>query len=387
MPFFRSKNATTNQDVVITINNRTILRVLAMVLLFILFFAGLRQAAQQIVLLFTAFFLALSLNAPVHWIAEHLPGKQRGSRTLATVLSVLMVLVLLGGFIALTVPPIVRQSTTLIDNVPKFVRELRSNDSQVGKIVQRYNLQSQVDELSRDASNYAKNAGSAIAGTVANIGSSAVDLLTIVVLTFMMLTEGPRWVRLAQRLAPKDQRERVRTLGQAMYNVVKGYVNGQVLLAAIASLAILPALILLGVDYPFALVGVIFICGLIPLVGHTIGALIVSAVALLHSPLTALIVLCYYILYQQIENYTVQPRIQAGATNMSPLLVFASVVLGVGFGGLLGGLVAIPVMGCIRILLLDYLHRHGFLNDDDTQQQLEIAKSSKPIKAARAAKA
>jgi predicted PurR-regulated permease PerM len=140
-----------------------------------------------------------------------------------------------------------------------------------------------------------------------------------------------------------------------MYRVVKGYVNGQVVLALLAAFMILPVLLITGVSYPAALVVVVFVCGLIPLVGHTIGAVIVSTVALFHSPWSALIVLGYYILYQQIENYIVQPRVQANSTNMSPLLVFMSVIVGVSFGGLLGGLVAIPVAGCIRIVLLDYL--------------------------------
>lgn len=140
-----------------------------------------------------------------------------------------------------------------------------------------------------------------------------------------------------------------------MYRVIKGYVNGQVVLAALAAVLILPALLILDVPYAIALAVVVFICGLIPLVGHTIGAIIVSLVALFHSPLSALLILIYYILYQQIENYIIQPRIQANSTNMSPLLVFTAVLIGVSFGGLLGGLVAIPLAGCARILLLDYL--------------------------------
>jgi len=141
-------------------------------------------------------------------------------------------------------------------------------------------------------------------------------------------------------------------------------VNGQVVLAAIASCMLLPALIILHISYPAALVVVVFICGLIPLIGHTIGAVIVTTVALFHSPLTAAIVLAYYILYQQIENYIIQPRIQANSTNMSPLLVFSAVIVGVNFGGLFGGLVAIPVMGCIRIALLDYLHTKHIIEDE-----------------------
>jgi predicted PurR-regulated permease PerM len=107
------------------------------------------------------------------------------------------------------------------------------------------------------------------------------------------------------------------------------------------------------------LLGVVFICGLIPMVGHTIGAVIVTLVALFHSPYSALGILAYYILYQQTENYLIQPRLQANTTNLSPLLVLLSVIVGVSFGGLLGGLVAIPTVACIRVWIVDWLQvRH-----------------------------
>jgi len=116
--------------------------------------------------------------------------------------------------------------------------------------------------------------------------------------------------------------------------------------------------VILNVSYPIALMVVVFICGLIPLVGHTIGAVLVSTAALFHSPWAALIILIYYITYQQIENYILQPRIQANSTNMSPLLVFSAVIIGVSLNGLVGGLLAIPIAGCLRVIVLDYLgHR------------------------------
>src|SRR5206468_10537035 len=161
-----------------------------------------------------------------------------------------------------------------------------------------------------------------------------------------------------------------------MYRVIKGYVNGQVTLAALAALLISPALFILHISYPVALIVIIFFCGLIPLVGHTIGAIIVTLVALFHSPASAIIILAYYILYQQIENYVIQPRIQANSTEMSPLIVFSSVLIGVSFGGLLGGLVAIPVAGCIRIVILDYLRAKKIITQ--AQEDALTTKNSKP---------
>jgi len=200
-------------------------------------------------------------------------------------------------------------------------------------------------------------------------------VLTVLVLTFMMLIEGPRWIRLFKDIIPDEHHERSERLARDMYKVVKGYVNGQVILAALAAILIFPVMLALGISYPVALMGIVFICGLIPMVGHTIGAVIVTLVALFTSPWAALIILGYYFLYQQIENYVVQPRVQANSTNMSPLLVFTSVVIGVSFGGLLGGLVAIPVAGCIRILVLDYLRRKKIIDPSFHPEIAEVKPS------------
>jgi predicted PurR-regulated permease PerM len=320
--------------------------------------------------------LALALNAPVQWVAQHLPGKRRGNRSLATLLSVLLVFAVLIGFLASIVPPFVRQVAGLVDAAPSFVNDLRNENTEIGNFVKHYNLQGQVDSFSDDLSNRLQSVAGSATELLASIGSSTFALLTVLVLTFMMLVEGPRWVRIGEELVPEHRREHVRGLTRAMYKVIKGYVNGQVLLAAIAAVLILPVLFILNISYPIALMVVVFVCGLIPMVGHTIGAVIVTAVALFTSPVSAAIVLAYYILYQQIENYLIQPRVQANSTNMSPLLVFTAVVIGVNFGGLLGGLVAIPIMGCIRILTLDQLTRRNLLESHTAKKTVKKAEST-----------
>ena len=282
---------------------------------------------------FSAFFLTLALNAPVYWLSKRIPGKRRGSRALATTLSFLIVIILLGLFIASVVPPLVKQTENLINAAPHLLRDFRDQNSPVGKIIRKYHLQKEVNNFSTQLSNRLKNSGGTALSSVEHIGSSAFSLLAILVLTFMMLVEGPRWVAFTRRVIPDRHHELADRLTNEMYQVVKGYVNGQVTLAALASVLIIPAVLLLHISYPAALLVVIFVCGLIPLLGHTIGAVIVTIVALFHSTSSAVIILIYYILYQQIENYLIQPRIQANSTNMSPLLVFMSVVVGVSFGG------------------------------------------------------
>jgi predicted PurR-regulated permease PerM len=353
-------------SVTLNISNRTVIRVLLLTVATFLGLSAVQKASHALLLIFTAFFLALALNAPVHWLGQRLPGKRRGSRTLATAASFTVIILVLGGFLASIIPPLVKQTNNFVKAAPGIIQDAKDGDSPIGQFIQRYDLQDEVQNFSDDVGDRLKNAGGVAVSTAGTIGSSIFAVLTILVLTFMMLVEGPRWMRLFRELIPGDQRPRADRLARGMYHVVKGYVNGQVVLAALAAMLILPVLIILDVSYPAALFVIVFICGLIPMVGHTIGAVFVSLVALFTSPWAALIVLGYYFLYQQIENYLIQPRIQANATNMSPLLVFVSVIIGVNFGGIFGGLVAIPVAGCLRIAVLDYLRDKNILSDKET---------------------
>jgi predicted PurR-regulated permease PerM len=345
----------------VNISNRTVIRVVVLVIGSVLLLLALRKASHALVLIFIALFLSLALNAPVHWVATHLPGHLRGNRSFATAVSFLLVIIILGVFIASIVPPLVRQTDNFIKQAPHLVQDLRSQNSSIGKLIRKYKLQNRVNSFSDQLGQRLQHSTGSVVSSIGHIASSAFSVLAILVLTFMMLIEGPDWVDRIQDLMPEVYRKRGNRLGHDMYHVIKGYVNGQVILAALAALLITPAVFILHISYPFALLVVIFICGLIPMIGHTIGAVIVTIVALFHAPLSALIILVYYILYQQIENYVVQPRIQANTTNLSPLLVFGSVIIGVTFGGLVGGLVAIPVAGCLRVLVVDYLHSHGKL--------------------------
>lgn len=346
-----------------TITNETFVRLALLTVGTIVLLLAVQKASHALLLIFIAFFLALALNAPVHWLSERLPGKQRGSRSLATSLSFLIVVVFLGGFIASITPPLVRQTQSFVEAAPRLVKDFRKQDSATGRLIRKYHLEKQVNNFSSQLSDRLKNAGGTAFSAVQKIGNSAFALLTILVLTFMMLVEGPRWLRFTRDVTPDKHHAKTDRILQEMYRVVKGYVNGQVTLAALAALLIMPAILILNISYPVALMVVVFICGLIPMVGHTIGALIVTLVALFHSTTAAIIILVYYILYQQLENIFIQPKIQANSTNMSPLLVFMSVVIGVSFGGLFGGLVAIPVAGCLRILVLEYLRGRNMLND------------------------
>jgi predicted PurR-regulated permease PerM len=343
-----------------------VLRLIGLVVAAYVLMLAVKAAQSSLILIFTAFFLALALNHPVHYIAKHLPGSLHGKRTVATAISFMLVVGFFVGFFALVVPPLVKQTQSFIAAAPALISDANDQNTPIGSFIRTYNLEGQIDTVSAEVTERVKNSGRTAFSAVGRVGSSLIAVLTILVMTFMMLIEGPRAVRFFQELVPKQRRPHAKKLGRDMYRVIRGFINGQVTLAALAAIVILPILFIMGVSYPIALVVVVFICGLIPMVGHTIGAVIVSTVALFTSPLAALIVLAYYILYQQIENYLIQPKIQSNSTDMSPLLVFISVVVGISFGGLFGGLFAIPVAGCIRILVLDFLENRGYIHHTDS---------------------
>lgn len=357
----------------ITVSNQTVLRVLTLVFAAILFITALKQAALPLLLLASAFFLSLALNSPVQWIARHLPGTLKGKRTAATAIAFLLLLIVLGGFLSTVVPPLVRQTQTFIKAAPELVSDLRNENSPIGDFVQRYGFEDDIDSFSSELGKRLRSSSSTIITSISTVGSSIFATLTILVLTIMMLVEGPRILGFAGELIPQEKRAHAERLSGEMYRVIKGYINGQVTLAALAALVITPFLFLLGISYPFALTGIVFICGLIPMVGATIGAIIVSLVALATSPLAALIIFLIYLLYQQVENYIIQPRIQANSTDMSPLLIFSSVLIGASFGGIFGGLFAIPIAGCVRIAVLDYLKNHHYI-EEKPALRAEVAK-------------
>lgn len=361
----KGRQETTEQTVNLQVSNRTVFRVVLIVVAALLTLAAIRQAAYPLTLIFIAFFLALALNAPVHWLERHLPGKRLKTRPWALAISFVAVILVLAGFFAAIVPPLVREAGEFIDGVPGLIEQTRDENSAVGQLIARYELGDELESAADQFSDQLGNVGVAAASTVTSIASSIVASVTVLVLTLMMLLEGKRWIHVFRGMIPEKKLPRVEKVVGDMYKVVKGYVNGQLLLAFLAAIVLLPALFALGVPYPAALVVLVFLFALIPLIGNTLGAIVVTLVALTQSWVVALIILGYYLLYQQIENYIIQPRIQANSTNMSPLLVFGAVIVGVSFGGLVAALVAIPVAGCLRIIVLDYLHHKGFFKFGD----------------------
>jgi predicted PurR-regulated permease PerM len=184
--------------------------------------------------------------------------------------------------------------------------------------------------------------------------------VTIVFMTVFMLLEGPVWVDRFYLMLPESSREHWRGVGRQIYRTVGGYVTGNLLISVIAGISSTIVMLALGVPYAVALGLLVGILDLIPLAGATLAAIIVSAVGFIHSPLAGIVLIAFFILYQQIENHLLQPLVYSRTVKLSPLVVLVSVLIGAELAGVLGALAAIPVAGTIQVLLVAWLqHRRA----------------------------
>jgi predicted PurR-regulated permease PerM len=346
--------------VTFTVTNKTIFRIIAIVFGTFMLLRFFNSVAHGLTLIFISFFLSLALNPAVSRIMHHLPGR---SRARAAGVAYIIVLSVLIGFFSLVVPPLIKQTNAFVRDVPSIVSNFKQQDSALSRFATRYNLDTQIDAVGDDIANRVGGVRPVI--TTANrIGSMLVSVITVFILTFMMLIEGPMWLEKFWALQPSAHRERRKKLAVKMYRVVTAYVNGQLIIATIAGAFSLIVMVILGVPNAIALAGIISLFGLIPLIGSTLGAAVVVLVTLFTSVKLALIMAVYFLVYQQVENATLQPYIQSRANELTPLSVFIAALLGAGLGGLLGALVAIPAAGCIKILLEDYINRKHLTHAD-----------------------
>lgn len=353
------------RQVRVDVDNRTIVRVMSVVVAFWLSLQAIYQIRGALVWLLISFFLAMALNPPVNLLASKIPG---GSRALATGVAYIVVLAVLGVFISSTVPPLIDETKNLVQTLPAKVQSLRESnqDGVIADLINRYHLEDEAQELAGNFTNRLGDVGGPIVTGIGKVTSSIVAFITILVLTFLMLVEGPQWLELFWRYHPKNRRAHHQNLARRMYRVVTGYVNGQLLIAAIGGLSSLVMLVIVGLPNPIALAGVVALTALLPLIGATLGAIIVVIVALFQSLTQALLMAAFFIVYQQIENNVIQPYVQSRTLDISPLLVLVAVLVGIQLGGLLGGFLAIPTAACLKILTFDYIEHRNIENTPST---------------------
>jgi predicted PurR-regulated permease PerM len=334
----------------VSVRPRTVWMVVGIVLATIVFVWVVLKSQQVLVWAFTSLLLALALNPAVERF-QRLGVRRRGA---AAGLVYLVVTAIIAGIAALVIPTLVDQVSAFIDAVPGYVQQLTAGRGPLGFLERDYHVVERVrDAVSKSGGGAASLAGGA--STALDVTRSVVTfvaaIVTITFLTLFMLLEGPAWVQRSISMLPPRLQPTWREIADDIYHLVGRYVNGNLLISLIAGTATTIVLLALGVPFALALGLVVAILDLIPLAGATLGAIVVTLVALSHSLTAAIIVLVFYIVYQQVENHLLQPLIYGRTVRLSPLAILLSVLIGSQVAGVIGALAAIPVGGTIQILL------------------------------------
>lgn len=346
----------------IEIDTKTFVRFWLVVIGFALATLAIFSAREALVILGSAFFLALALNRPVSYLASHLPGK---SRVGGTAIAFLVVVALLGVFVFLVLPPIIQQSTKFIESIPAITSNATTQWKGIGSLIDKYHLQPQVNSalssLQDNTARWASNLGGNVVSGVGSVVGFITSVLLALVLCFFMLVEGPAWLkRIWGIYGDQDRMEYHRKLTHRMYNVVTGYVTGQLIVtaigAALAGITVFAISFFLPIPSNLALptVAITFILSLIPMFGATLSGVLIALLLALNDVSAGIIYAVFFIIYQQIENNFVSPAIQSRKLELSPLAVLASVTVGLYVFGLAGGIISIPIAGCIKVLAEEY---------------------------------
>lgn len=364
----------------IEIDTQTFVRFWLVIFGFALIALIIYGARNALILVGTSFFLALALSRPVNWISKRLPGNNRVG---ASAIAFLMVVAAVSMAFFLVVPPIIEQSAKLADSAPALLENAQKQWTGLNDLITRYNLQPQIDQaLNNVRDSIGSWAGTLGQGVVSGLGSLITFITTsliVLFMTFFMLVEGPVWSRRVWLLySDKTRMKRHEHLMNRMYNVVTGYVTGQVTVSALGASAAGVAVFLISLffhEVPSSLAlpvaAMTFILTLIPMFGATIAGTLAAILIALNNLPAAIIYIVYFFVYQQIENNVIVPTIQAKSLNLSALVIITAVTIGIFMFGIPGGIIAIPIAGCIKILLEEYVQKVQRERISDTQRDKE----------------
>ncbi len=334
---------------------RAILIVLGIILAGIVMIEVVQAARGILIWIFVAIFLATALNPAVEWLLQR-GVRRRGFAVAIVFVGAIAAIAALG---ATLIPTLVSQVNDFVDAVPDYVEDLTAGRGSLGFLEREYQITERVREALSEggASRLLGISGTALAVTK-GVVTAVVATVTIAFLTLFMLLEGPAWVERFYSLLPEEQQPRWRMIGHDIYRTIGGYVTGNLTISLIAGIVSTAVLFVVGVPYAVALGLLVAILDLIPLAGATIAAVLVSTVAFLDATTSGVIVLIFFIVYQQLENHVLQPVVYGRTVQLSPLAVLIAVLIGAELAGVIGALAAIPVAGAIQVILVDWLtHR------------------------------
>jgi predicted PurR-regulated permease PerM len=334
------------------LSTRAILRVVITVLVCVLTLYLIYLLRRPITWIFIAGFIAIALSGPVAFLQRRM---RRGAAVGLVYLGLILVPVLI---LSALIPPIVTQGNNLAQSLPDYARDVTEfvqDNRRLRELEADYDITGKLEE---QAGKLPARLGDA-AGVLSDIGVGVVNSLfagiTIIVLSVFMLNSARGWLDAFADRYPPERARWIKRLYDRIGATVGNYVAGALVQATIAGLLAWIMLMILGVPYALPLAVVVFLLDLVPLVGATLGAIIVGVVTLFSDfPVDTIIWVIFSVIYQQVENTVIQPRIQARAVAVHPFVVLVSVLFGSTLFGVLGALLAIPVAAAIQITIREY---------------------------------
>jgi hypothetical protein len=315
----------------------------------IILMRALASVSQIFVLILIALFLATGLNPAVEALR-----KRNLSRSAAVTLIFSSVILFVILFAWIIIPPVINQGSQLINNAPALLQDLMKNET-IKHLNEQFGLidtlQAKLKSITSDGTLLISTFGGVI-GVGKSVLSGFFTALTILVLTLYFITSLPQAVDLGLSLVPASRRDRVGRLTHAIIARVGSFVGSQILIAAMAAVFVVVLSTILGMPSPIAIGMIVLVAALIPLIGHFLGCGIVTLIALTQSVWVGVIAFVAYVVYVQIENYVVTPRIMKRTLSVPGAVTIISALIGSSLLGLVGGLLAVPVAASI-ILILD----------------------------------
>jgi len=296
-----------------------------------------------------ALFVAISLDPAVRWLVRR--GMRRG---LAVTLIFVLALGLVAAFLVSVIPAMVEQFRQLVHDLPGYLSQLQARSARFRELSDRFNLTRQIQSLISGAP---ARLGGGLLGFTGRLFGALFSTLTVLVLTIYFMADLPRLRHGLVRLFPRGHRAQLGRMVDVVIDKVGDYMIGNLLISLVAGLASFVAFIVLGMPFSVPLAFVVALCDLIPMIGATLGAVIAVLLALFATDLwpTTVLVAAFFVVYQQLENYLIAPRILRSTVNLSAAAVLLAGLIGATALGLVGALMAIPVAAALKVLLSEQL--------------------------------
>ena len=271
--------------------------------------------------------------------------------------------------------PLVREGTQLADQMPQLIEDFRNGRGPIGSLTERFHVLDYVQSHATQIRGYVSQLGAPTLAALRGAATGVAGLVTIFVLSYLMVLEAPKVVDGFLALFSPGRAERIRRVGHDCAKTITGYITGNLLISVICGLLTYAVLAIMRVPFAGLIALFVGLTDLIPLVGATLGAVAGVIAAFAHSLTAGIVVLIFFVAYQQLENHLLQPMIFARTVQLNPLTVLLAILIGVELAGILGALLAIPVAGIVQIVARDIWDtRQGRLKKEPT-----VGKSEEPV--------